>query len=431
MRSTIEIHHKGLWLPAAEFSPLSAVAHAATFEYLPEYVYADESLPALSLNLPVSDERLGYFEEQAPLCPSSLIDLVPHGRGRKFLLNHLGLKAREDAADLLLAQYGAFNPIGNLRINTAVSFYEKHRKEHPGIRTGGFTFEEITRPDGSFAEYVWQHLMLAAGATGVQGAAPKFMLTQSKDGLWHADAALPDEEAQKHWLVKFARGTDESDQKVLRNEAAYLRVAARCGLRCAGEPILAGNMLFVPRFDRQVLPDGLRRLHQETLASLAGLRDSGLRTSQFDLVNAFIPHVTHPAQEVAEFIRRDILNLAMRNPDNHARNTSVQILPDGTVQLTPFYDFAPMYLDKDLITRGCRWALPGKNEMTDWGDIVGALQIDDSDKRQVMVSLRSFYGMIHQLPETMLACGVDRQIIDDCEQGIEQQMTRLARIRPI
>ena len=50
-----------------------------------------------------------------------------------------------------------------------------------------------------------------------------------------------------------------------------------------------------------------------------------------------------------------MLNLALRNTDNHARNTAVQRLVDGSIQLTPLYDFAPMYLDPELIVRGCVW----------------------------------------------------------------------------
>ncbi|WP_375338497.1 hypothetical protein [Variovorax paradoxus] len=38
----------------------------------------------------------------------------------------------------------------------------------------------------------------------------------------------------------------------------------------------------------------------------------------------------------------------MRNTDNHARNTAVQRLPDGALQLTPIFDFAPMFLDPEI-----------------------------------------------------------------------------------
>jgi serine/threonine-protein kinase HipA len=64
--------------------------------------------------------------------------------------------------------------------------------------------------------------------------------------------ALPDEHAAQHWLVKLPRGHTSDDRLVLRNEAAYLRVAQRCGLRVHGDPELHGEKLFVRRFDRHL-----------------------------------------------------------------------------------------------------------------------------------------------------------------------------------
>src|SRR3546814_5894469 len=79
----------------------------------------------------------------------------------------------------------------------------------------------------------------------------------------------------------------------------------------------------------------------------------------FALTERLAAVATAPGVEVAEFLCREVLNRALRNPDNHLRNTSVQQLPDGTVRLAPLYDLAPMYLDQELITRTCAWNGPG------------------------------------------------------------------------
>jgi len=42
------------------------------------------------------------------------------------------------------------------------------------------------------------HGMLAAGGTGIQGVAPKYLLTEADDGKWYPDAALPDARARRH-----------------------------------------------------------------------------------------------------------------------------------------------------------------------------------------------------------------------------------------
>jgi serine/threonine-protein kinase HipA len=430
MRSTIETYQNGRWIAAAEFDPVGKGPYTATFEYRMDYVFGENPLP-VSFALPVAADRIGLDEEgEAPPCPAFLLDLVPQGRGRKYLAQELKLDDSE-RRDLLLAQYGAFNPIGNLRLDTAVQFYRERAAQQASEKEQGFTLEEILARKEEFLEHIWIHAMLTAGTTGVQGAAPKFLMTQNTEGLWFADAALPDDKAAKHWLVKLPRGVHEMDYTVLRNEAAYLRVAERCGIRTGGEPQFHKDMLFVQRFDRivdQAGPRLLHRLHQESLASLAGVHGFGLPTSLFDLAAAFRRHVTDPVGETAEFIKRDILNMAMRNTDNHARNTAVQRLPNGTVQLTPVFDFAPMYMDREFITRSCKWRIDNGPELADWEEIIQKFSFHDTEKEAIAKRIKAFQPVIERMAETMQDCGVEPLIVDNCKANIENQAARLERL---
>lgn len=427
MKSVIEIFRRGRWIPAAEFVPIGAGPYMATFEYLIDYVFGEEAPVPVSLALPVRGDRVGVDASgKMPPCPAFLLDLVPQGRGRRYLANEIGVCDGEQS-DLLLAQHGAFNPVGNLRLDTAVKFYRERTERQPAAE--GFPLDEILLRKDEFLEHLWIHTMLAAGTTGVQGAAPKFLLTQDVDGLWFADAALPDERAARHWLIKLPRGSHETDYTILRNEAAYLRVARECGLRVGVvQPEFHQDMLFVPRFDRLVDDTGLHRLHQESLASLAGLRGFGLSASLFDLVAAFRTHVTDPVAEIVEFIKRDILNMAMRNTDNHARNTAVQRLPNGVVQLAPVFDFAPMYMDREFVVRGCRWRIGRGAEIQSLEEIVERTVADDSEGVSMLRGVKSFQVVIERLPEVMRDCGVEAKVIDDCRPSIDAQAERLERL---
>ena len=419
--STIEIFLNGQWIPAASFTPAGKGPYTGVFEYRLDYVFADNPVP-LSLALPVTSERTGLDDAgQAQACPAFLLDLVPQGRGRSYLCEKLGLPAG-DESDLILAQYGAFNPIGNLRFDTAVRYCRDEAGDVPIKR---FSLDEITGRTPEFLEYVFRHAMLSAGTSGVQGAAPKFLLTQDFEGAWFADGALPDADARKHWLVKLPRSSHEDDVAVLRNEAAYMRVADKCGLRTHGEPMLANDMLFVERFDRIVTANRLERRHQESLASLAGILGFGIRASMFDLCRAIIRHASSPAREIAEFIKRDVLNMAMRNTDNHARNTAMQRLPDGTVLLTPLFDFAPMYLDREMIVRNCHWRHDGKI-VDRIEDILHILNLKEVDRQNIVRDLRKFAGKVGKLDRIMIDCGVDQRIVDACCQSIEDQNLRLS-----
>ncbi len=363
--------------------------------------------------------------------PAFLYDLVPQGAGRHFLLGELKLPDGPDA-DFPLIRAGAFNPVGRIRVVEAVDYFAAHVARHPDARgLPGLTIDDVVMRSAEFKETMFLHGMLGTGTTGVQGAAPKYLLTRDRGGLLYGDAILPDADATQHLIAKLPRGNSTADGKVLRNEAAYMRVAAALGIRVHTDlPTLHGDVLLVPRFDRIVRDGNVVRLHQESTASILGLTGFDLRPSLFEVVAGIRKVVTDPSAETLEFIKRDVLNLAMRNTDNHARNTAVQVV-EGQVRLTPLFDFAPMYLDPDLIPRVLRWYRPDTRiELTDWADVLAALPVPEHERRALALALRRFAVQIERLPEIMEAQGVDHDIIEFLTQSIDTQVRQLKALQP-
>ena len=423
----IEIHHAGRWHPAAQMIALSH--NRVRFSYLDDYVFGDINLP-VSLTLPVGlwpepkvEGPMGLQPDQRP--PSFLYDLVPQGKGRKFLLSELKLPDSDEMIMPLLMA-GAFNPIGCLRINTAMDFYAQEAIKNPDPQlAAGVSLEDITLRSDEFLDHISLHSMLATGTTGVQGVAPKFLLTTDHEGRWFADMALPDERAHEHWLVKLPRGRSDEDRAVLRNEAAYLRTAAAVGLRCQYPPVLHGEMLFVRRFDRLAVPGGVHHLHQESLASLSGQRGFGMAVSQQSLVAALRSVTTDPARETLEFIKRDVLNFALRNTDNHARNTAVQRAPDGRIQLTPVFDFAPMFKDPEVVARSCHWRDKTGVRQSNWKQVIEQLEVPDNERTAILAELTHFAKTVGRLDETARDCGVEPEVLTQCLKSIEEQARQL------
>lgn len=411
MKSTIEIFVAGEWHAAAMIE--SGGRDRCTFDYLPEYVFGDICQP-VSLTLPVS---LGT-RQAMDICPSFLLDMVPQGNGRRYLTQRLGL-TDSDNLILPLIQHGAFNPIGRLRLDTAIAYADSVKEDDDTLHRG-FTLDEIVGREDDFIEKLAKHGMLGAGTTGLQGASAKFMLVKNNDGLWFIDSFAKESDIASHWLMKLPRGKHETDLAILKNEAAYIKVARACGLRSHGETFHQNGMLFVPRFDRVMKNGSIVRLHQESLASLAGHKEFGIRPNHFDLVNAFLPHVSDPVGEVIEYIKRDLLNLAMRNTDNHARNTAVQKLEDGTVRLTPVFDLAPMFIDHEMIPRTSRWLDESGRVVESFADVIDKLSLESGEKSTVLIAIKSFAEVIAGLPRTMVECGVDDNIIGLCRRHIDQ-----------
>jgi serine/threonine-protein kinase HipA len=298
--------------------------------------------------------------------PAFLYDLVPQGAGRRFLLGELKLQDGPDA-DFPLLCAGAFNPIGRIRVAEAVAYFESHVRRHP------------------------------------------------------------DAQAAQHLIAKLPRGNTPADLKVLHNEAAYMRVAAGIGIRTHEQlPSLHGDVLLIPRFDRRVHNGRVERLHQESVASLLGLSGFDLRPGLFDVVAAIRRVASDPAAETLEFIKRDVLNLAMRNTDNHARNTAVQWV-DGRLQLTPLFDFAPMYLDPELVPRTLRWYRPDATrvELTEWGDVLAALPVSAGEREEIRAALGRFGAQVERLPDIMQAQGVDHDIVQFLMPAIDTQTRQL------
>ena len=423
MDSTIELFDGGQWHPAAT---VSVTPDSLRFEYLPDYVFGGGT-GRVALGLPVSMEtqvaQLGA--SATPL--AFLWDLVPQGRGRQYLADLLGMSAENPANDLPLAQHGAFAPIGRLRLDTAARFYRDHTAGQPPA--AGFTADDMLHRADGFLEQLSIHNMLAAGTPGVQGVAPKFLLTQDAEERWFPDMALPDAQARRHWIVKLPRGRAASDLRVLRHEAIYLQAAAACGLRAIEAPIHREDMLFLPRFDRRVGVGGVTRLHQESLAALACMPGFARSASLFTLTERLAEVASDPAGMVGEFLCRDVLNRALCNPDNHLRNTSVQRLPDGTVQLAPVYDLAPMYLDQELITRTCNWVTPRNQVIGDWNGILDLLELDETIKVAVAGKLRAFGD--EQLPGLighLQGLEADVDVIERCRPVIEEQIRKLQEV---
>jgi serine/threonine-protein kinase HipA len=122
---------------------------------------------------------------------------------------------------------------------------------------------------------------------------------------------------------------------------------------------------------------------------------------------------TDPVTELIEYLRRDILNTALRNTDNHGRNTAFLKQTDGNVALSPLFDFAPMFLDPEGIPRSSRWSgeLEPAIGRPDWGNISEFLA-DVVAEQEMRAVLKQDAEAVERLPETMRTSGVEDDVIE-------------------
>lgn len=414
MLAHIEIFADNAWHLAATLRASSEEAVAkgigggCWFEYDQAYVIDRmqqgklTGRSAVSVRHPVSLE-LSHGDHW----PAFLLDLLPGGHARRFWLNRLEpSQADGPGADWALLLQGGGNPPGNLRIREAAD--QITHRTHPG-----FALEDILERREHFVDYAEQAGASVAGSSGAQGDAPKFLLVRDHHDRWHADGAIADAKIADHWLIKLPRGPRNSDRQILRNEAAYMATARKVGLTLhEALPIWRENTLFIPRFDRRATPRGVERSGLESLLSAAGVAEFGAKRNHEHFCADLARYSSKPREDLLEYLRRDALNFALGNTDNHGRNQALLKMPDGSVRLSPLYDFAPMFLDEQGIARATRWdrSLEEPGSCPDWGAICDYLAHSHAIEG-LRHALSEWADRFDQLPRLMADCGVDEEII--------------------
>ncbi len=128
-------------------------------------------------------------------------------------------------------------------------------------------------------------------------------------------------------------------------------------------------------------------------------------------------YCTEPSEELCEFLRRDIFNLAVGNTDNHLRNTSVLKHPSGHIELSPLSYVAPMLLDRAGIPRASRWGEHERQGRIDWGGVVSDLAVLGASMKNLREVLGSMAEFVSSLHDRMEKIGVHQHLRDRLHQG--------------
>ncbi|MGF9566871.1 HipA domain-containing protein [Neorhizobium sp. BT27B] len=422
MRLTLQIHFDGQWHHAATlelkddaigFQGASIVDYdldyfvtMASAEFAAGKTVRDHR--ALSVRNPVDLEN-----RYSPTWPPFLLDLMPQGHARRKLTEHLGLSEASRISDLPLLLRSATGGIGNIRIMEAAEAEADRLRD---VERQGVTEAEILERSDRFMEVADRFGMLASGSSGLQGEWPKVSMTQATDGLYYPDSFVTDEEALCHVIVKLVRSNELVDRLILEGEGLYSRLAREIGLNVSEPSTYAEGVLIIPRFDRKKKQGGgTVRLGQESLVSAIGVADFGHVGTHEAYIDVLRQHSADPFADVVEYLKRDIANLAMGNPDNHGRNSALSKHHDGTIRLSPLFDFAPMRLAKEGIVRSTRWAMmrdSGHDHLPDWKQVCAEMMPDPAEQKALNVTLCEFAAHLLEVPGMAKDMGATPEVLE-------------------
>lgn len=422
MRLMLQTHFYGQWHHAATLElkdDAAGLQGASMVDYDLDYFVTVASAEfaggktvrdhrALSVRYPVDLENR-YSRSWPPF----LLDLMPQGHARRKLAEHLSLAEGSRASDLPLLLRSATGGIGNIRIKEAA---EAETERLRGVERQGVTEAEILERSDRFMEVADRFGMLASGSSGLQGEWPKVSMTQANDGLYYPDSFVTDDEAVRHVIVKLVRSNEPVDRLILEGEALYSRIAQEIGLNVYEPSSYAESVLIIPRFDRKKKEGGgTVRLGQESVVSAIGVADFGHVGSHEAYIDLLRQYSANPFADIVEYLKRDIANLALGNPDNHGRNSALSKHQDGTIRLSPLFDFAPMRLAKEGIVRSTRWVMMrdgGRDHLPDWKRICAELIPDPDEQNALAAELSVFAEYLRQTPAMAKDMGGSPEILE-------------------
>lgn len=321
------------------------------FEYDPAFrrsglEISPRNLP-LSLTRPVSFDELRRKESFQGL-PGVLADALPDAFGRQVIRAYYTARGQEERS---------LSPVQHLLYvgERAVGAFTFHPAEAGRLASAEEEALDLARlvadaraivQGGKPTVAVPEIYRIGSSAGGMR---PKAVVQHDPaDGSVHSAFAPPRAGAVQAILKFDGVGPDAPPgemgrpQPYNRVEAAYAHMARDAGLHMAELTMLETDggycHLLISRFDlgAEGVPGG--RLHQHTLGGLLHVDYNEPGASSYEEYLRTILFLGMPQAAVNEGYRRAVFNVVARNQDDHVKNFSFHMNPEGRWRLTPAYD---------------------------------------------------------------------------------------------
>jgi serine/threonine-protein kinase HipA len=298
------------------------------FEYTNEAKQRGLELSSYTLPLEGPQLRRDFPGYQLQL-PGPVYDALPDGWGMLLmdrLFRRRGLTTARIGPLERLAYIGS-NAMGAMTFEPVEPEGEEPDVHVPLEQLAAEVQDVLHGEGGEFLET----LLLVGGSP--QGARPKALVYRDPEFGGFTTAVTPGFEA---WLIKFP--AKEEHPEVCAIEMVYAECLRKCGIETPDTQYFSlpnGLAAFASkRFDRH---DGLR----VPMQSLAAFTGANYRTpGTLDYVNFLraTQMCTNDVREMETAFKRSVFNVAFNNRDDHPKNFSYIMAPDGQWRLAPAYD---------------------------------------------------------------------------------------------
>ena len=385
----------------------------AVFEYEPEFLDKGLDIAPLTMSIssPRSKKHIPWTGDKDKLyigLPPMIADSLPDKWGHSLFSawlrdNHISTKKVSPVDHLSFIGSRAmgaleYEPAQKLGDDSVFSVDIEHLYEFAKQVLN----ERETTVLNAENSILWQDLIKISSSPG--GKRPKAIVAVNKatGEVISGQGNIP--EGFVHFMLKY---DDNSTFPLTKLEYVYYQMALAAGITMMPSELRSyGNVthFLTRRFDRI----GNDRIHTQTMAAMSPGSDS------YENLFAVIRRLNLPYEDSRQQYLRMVFNVLARNVDDHTKNFSFCMTPDGVWRLSPAYDLtygvdltAPAYMNKHSIT------INGKNENITLEDLEIVAQRNDIQDYKSLNDVVS--NAVAKFREFATELKIDEHLIDSIE----------------
>ncbi len=331
----------------------------AFFEYDPKF--KKSGLELSPLMMPLQGQNIYSFpnlsEETFQGLPGLLADSLPDYFGNQVINAYLTAHGRKENSFNAVEKlcYMGKRGMGALEFQPALSRVRKAQKievnELARLAAEVLHNREAFHISLNDRKGAFHDILQVGSSAG--GARPKAVIAWNRNTneVYSGQVTAPD--GFEYWLLKF--DTVKAGKSYGRIEYAYYLMARAAGITMSESRLLEdGDMahFMTRRFDRE---NGDKH-HIQTLCALAHADYNNPFANSYEQAFEVMEKLHLLPAEKDQMFRRMVFNSVVRNHDDHTKNISFLMKPDGVWQLAPAYDMAWAYKP------GAKWT--GQHQMS-------------------------------------------------------------------
>jgi serine/threonine-protein kinase HipA len=248
--------------------------------------------------------------------------------------------------------------------------------------------------------------------TSAGGARAKAILAWNEQTGEFRSGQVKAGEGFTYWLMKFDGISNNSDKELADPqgfgliEYGFYLMAVAAGIDMSESRIHreGGRSHFMTRrFDRGA---GGRKLHMQSLAALRHFDFNMAGAYSYEQAIETIRLLGLPAYDIEQQFRRAVLNILIRNQDDHVKNIAFLMKPRGEWRLSPAFDVAYAYNPGGSWTSQHQMSLNGKRDHFEFSDLVEFGSFCGLKTKKAESIIRDTHAHVENWPDYAQRAGV-------------------------